>query len=73
MIGELAGIFGLALGAPMGYYVSSGQLDRVAAWLFCIADRAGKPIAGCRKLNWLFTAIWFEQRAIDDCPADLFA
>jgi hypothetical protein len=34
--GELAGIGGLALGAPMGYYVASGQLDGIAAALWLI-------------------------------------
>ena len=34
--GELAGIVGLALGAPMAYYVASGQLDRTAAALWLI-------------------------------------
>lgn len=34
-IGELAGIFGLALGAPMAYYTCSGQLDGtvLALWI----------------------------------------
>ncbi len=36
VVGELAGIFGLALGAPMAYYTASGQLDRVAAVLWLI-------------------------------------
>jgi hypothetical protein len=36
VIGELAGIFGLALGAPMAYYVNSGQLDRTAVILWLI-------------------------------------
>ncbi len=31
--GELAGIFGLALGAPMAYYAASGRLDTTAAVL----------------------------------------
>jgi hypothetical protein len=34
--GELAGIFGLALGAPMGYYAASGQLDGTAAALWVV-------------------------------------
>jgi hypothetical protein len=34
--GELVGIVGLALGAPMGYYVASGQLDGTAAALWLI-------------------------------------
>jgi hypothetical protein len=34
--GELAGIFGLALGAPMAYYVASGQLDSTAAALWLV-------------------------------------
>ncbi len=34
--GELAGIAGLALGAPMGYYVASGQLDSTAAALWLL-------------------------------------
>lgn len=34
--GELAGIAGLALGAPMAYYAASGQLDRLAAMLWLI-------------------------------------
>jgi hypothetical protein len=34
--GELVGIAGLALGAPMGYYVASGQLDGTAAALWLI-------------------------------------
>jgi hypothetical protein len=32
--GELSGIFGLALGAPMAYYVAGGQLDWTAAILW---------------------------------------
>jgi hypothetical protein len=36
VMGELAGIFGLALGAPMAYYVSSGQLDGVATVLWLV-------------------------------------
>jgi len=36
VVGELAGIFGLALGAPMTYYVAGGQLDRVAAALWLV-------------------------------------
>lgn len=35
-VGELAGIFGLALGAPMAYYAASGRLDGVAATLWLI-------------------------------------
>lgn len=34
--GELAGIFGLALGAPMAYYTATGRLDRTAALLWLI-------------------------------------
>lgn len=34
--GELAGIAGLALGAPMAYYAASGRLDRLAAMLWLI-------------------------------------
>jgi hypothetical protein len=34
--GELAGIFGLALGAPMAYYAASGRLDGSAAALWLI-------------------------------------
>jgi hypothetical protein len=34
--GELAGIGGLALGAPIGYYVTSGQLNNTAAALWLI-------------------------------------
>jgi hypothetical protein len=34
--GELAGIGGLALGAPMGYYVASNQFDGTAAALWLI-------------------------------------
>jgi len=33
VIGELAGILGLAMGAPMAYYVTRGQLNGVAAVL----------------------------------------
>ncbi len=33
-IGQLAGIFGLALGAPMAYYAASGRLDPTAATLW---------------------------------------
>jgi hypothetical protein len=33
LVGELAGIVGLALGAPLAYYTASGQLDDVAAIL----------------------------------------
>ena len=36
VVGELAGIFGLALGAPMAYYVAGGQLDRIAAALWLV-------------------------------------
>lgn len=36
VVGELAGIFGLALGAPMAYYTASGQLDSVAAALWLV-------------------------------------
>jgi hypothetical protein len=35
-LGELSGIFGLALGAPMAYYTASGQLDGTAAALWLI-------------------------------------
>ena len=35
-VGELSGIFGLALGAPMAYYTASGQLDGTAAALWLI-------------------------------------
>jgi hypothetical protein len=34
--GELAGIFGLALGAPLAYYTVSGRLDRVAGLLWLV-------------------------------------
>ncbi len=34
--GELAGIFGLALGAPLAYYVSTGALNSVAASLWIV-------------------------------------
>lgn len=34
--GELAGIFGLALGAPMAYYAASGRLDVTAAALWLL-------------------------------------
>ncbi len=34
--GELLGIFGLALGAPMAYYTASGQLDKTAVALWVI-------------------------------------
>jgi hypothetical protein len=33
LMGELSAIFGLALGAPMAYYVASGQLDHTALLL----------------------------------------
>lgn len=36
LIGEIAGVMGLALGAPMAYYAASGQLDRMAAILWLI-------------------------------------
>ena len=36
VIGELAGIFGLALGAPMAYYTASGLLDITAAALWLV-------------------------------------
>jgi hypothetical protein len=36
VVGELAGIFGLALGAPLAYYAASGYLDRTAAALWLI-------------------------------------
>ena len=36
VLGELSGIFGLALGAPMAYYTVSGQLDGTAAALWLI-------------------------------------
>jgi hypothetical protein len=35
-LGELLGIFGLALGAPMAYYTNTGQLDDKAAALWII-------------------------------------
>jgi hypothetical protein len=35
-IGELAGIFGLALGAPTAYYTASGQLDLTALMLWAV-------------------------------------
>lgn len=35
-VGELAGILGLALGAPMAYYAASGQLDNIAVILWVI-------------------------------------
>lgn len=34
--GELSGIFGLALGAPMAYYAASGRLDYTAAILWLV-------------------------------------
>ncbi|HTP10793.1 MAG TPA: YwiC-like family protein [Anaerolineae bacterium] len=34
--GELAGIFGLALGAPLAYYASTGRLDGVALMLWIV-------------------------------------
>jgi hypothetical protein len=34
--GELAGIFGLALGAPLAYYTASGQLDGTALALWIV-------------------------------------
>ncbi len=36
LTGELTGIAGLALGAPMAYYVASGQLDQTAAILWLL-------------------------------------
>jgi hypothetical protein len=36
VVGELAGIFGLALGAPMAYYTASGLLDITAAALWLV-------------------------------------
>lgn len=36
VVGELAGIVGLALGAPMAYYTVSGQLDGLAAALWLV-------------------------------------
>lgn len=36
VVGELAGIFGLALGAPMAYYTAGGPLDRTAFILWLI-------------------------------------
>jgi hypothetical protein len=33
LVGELAGVVGLALGAPLTYYATSGQLDSTAAIL----------------------------------------
>lgn len=37
VIGELSGIVGLALGAPMAYYTTSGQLDNTAILLWLIS------------------------------------
>ena len=37
VIGELSGIVGLALGAPMAYYTASGQLDGLA-WLLWLIN-----------------------------------
>lgn len=34
--GELIGIFGLALGAPLAYYAAGGALDGTALWLWII-------------------------------------
>jgi len=36
VVGELAGIVGLALGAPMAYYTATGQLDNTAAVLWLV-------------------------------------
>ena len=36
VIGELAGIFGLTLGAPMAYYTASGQLNGAVAVLWMV-------------------------------------
>ncbi|MFQ5613466.1 MAG: YwiC-like family protein [Anaerolineae bacterium] len=36
VVGELSGILGLALGAPMAYYTAGSQLDRAAAVLWLI-------------------------------------
>ncbi len=36
VLGELSGIFGLALGAPMAYYTASGLLDGTAAALWLV-------------------------------------
>jgi hypothetical protein len=36
VMGELSGILGLALGAPMAYYAASGQLDQTAALLWLV-------------------------------------
>ena len=36
VVGELAGIIGLALGAPMAYYTATGQLDLTAGLLWVI-------------------------------------
>jgi hypothetical protein len=36
VVGELVGIFGLALGAPLAYYTASGQLDGTAAALWVV-------------------------------------
>jgi hypothetical protein len=36
VVGELAGIFGLALGAPMAYYTAAGQMDLTALMLWIV-------------------------------------
>jgi len=36
VVGELAGIFGLALGAPMAYYTAGGRLDLTALMLWVV-------------------------------------
>jgi hypothetical protein len=36
IVGELTGIFGLALGAPLAYYTARGQLDGTAAALWLV-------------------------------------
>jgi len=36
LMAELSGIFGLAMGAPMSYYVASGLLDRLAMMLWLL-------------------------------------
>ncbi len=36
VVGEIAGIFGLALGAPMAYYTAGGQIDLTALMLWIV-------------------------------------
>jgi hypothetical protein len=36
VVGELTGIFGLALGAPLAYYTATGRLDGIAAALWVV-------------------------------------